>query len=214
MPWMTIDGIVHRTAHEHRYAMRDLGVTRHAWRSRAWEHPWAIAQLPPPPADVADFGCGDRPFPPYLAELGYAVTAVDKVEHGLEVVLWGLPAGWRQAESPRLRYVKSDLSDLSDLSDGLFDAGLCISVFEHMNGEAEVRDALGEMLRVLSPGAPLVCTADVRHGEGIPFWLAAVKKAGLWTAEMEEDWSAPPNSRVWIGDGLVTCFGFVLRAPQ
>lgn len=209
MPWMSIDGIINRAAHTHRYAMNRLNRVGHAWQSRAWEHPWAVSQLPPPPADLADFGCGDRPFPPYLAELGYRVTANDKIEHGKDGPIWGLPPKWREEHSERLRYVKADMTDLP-FPDDRFDAGICISVFEHMNGEAEVRAALREMLRVLRPGTPLICTGDVRALEPSPFWLAAVKKEGLWTPAMERAWHNPPNSRIWIGEGLVTCFGFVI----
>lgn len=126
---------------------------------KRWEYPWALdrARLEPG-SRVLDAGAGDSIFPIHLASEGHRVTALDLEFHGGLGALHGVP----------VEYVRGDLTDMP-LEDGAFDAAFCISVIEHLP-EERIPRAMGELRRVLRPGAPLLLTTDYYEDADAEIW--------------------------------------------
>lgn len=127
--------------------------------SKYWEYPWALerAQLAAH-ARVLDAGCGASIFPIYLADQGFRVSAIDLQP----------PFGLDELHGLAVEYVASDLCRLP-WPDASFDAVFCISVIEHL-GHDRVPQALGELRRVLRPGAPLLLTTDYYERADATLW--------------------------------------------
>jgi SAM-dependent methyltransferase len=102
-----------------------------------------------PPADILDAptGFGRHALP--LAELGYRVVGVDRSD--VQLTEARRLAG--EVEWPK--WVQADFRELP-LEDESFDAALCLFTSIGYRGENGDRQAFGEFLRVLRPGASLV----------------------------------------------------------
>ena len=102
-----------------------------------------------PPADILDAptGFGRHALP--LTKLGYHVVGVDRSE----VQLAEARRITGEVEWPK--WVQADFRELP-FEDGSFDAVLCLFTSIGYRGEEGDRQAFGEFLRVLRPGAPVV----------------------------------------------------------
>jgi SAM-dependent methyltransferase len=96
--------------------------------------------LPGPPATLLDAGCGTGATLEWLAARGYRVTGCDQRPEGLGQVR-AVSAGVFQADVTRLPVPGQQ-----------FDAAFSLDVIEHVDDRA----AIGELVRVLKPGAHLV----------------------------------------------------------
>lgn len=109
---------------------------------------------------LADFGVFyGRNLPP-LCELatGGTVFGVDTEE--------AAPAVARaRASFPTVQFRQSALADKIPFEDGELNGGLCWRVLHNLHRPGELTAALGELHRVLSPGAPLL--VSVRAIEGL-----------------------------------------------
>lgn len=106
-----------------------------------------------PVASVLDFGCGTARHLALLAELGYAVTGVDRS-----------PDMVAQARTRISSVVESDLLDLR--LDKTFDAVIMMfSVLGYLGTTGELLGALGSARRHLRPGGLLV--VDILDGNAV-----------------------------------------------
>lgn len=94
-----------------------------------------------PAGSLIDVGCGTGGYAAALAERGWDVTGVDVSEDML-----------RRAEAKGVRTVRADAAALP-FADASFDAA--ISIFTHTDLDDFAR-VVGEVVRVLRPGAPFV----------------------------------------------------------
>jgi SAM-dependent methyltransferase len=152
---------------------------------RAIEIPWALARYRGE-SDVLDVGYALAP-PVWLAALADAAPA--------EVVGADLVV----TDAPSYRGVVADVRDLP-FADDSFDVAFCISTLEHigrdeLRGEydADAREALAELSRVLRPEGRLLltvpCGAAEDHDGFVQrepaWWLELFDAAGFETAEHE-----------------------------
>jgi SAM-dependent methyltransferase len=125
--------------------------------SRAWEYPFAWAQLEAfaagRPLDVVDAGSGATFFPFFLAhQLGARVRCIDSDPR------LGRPMSdiARKTALP-VSFQDGDIRAL-DVGDDTVDAVVCISVLEHTD---HFREITAEFVRILKPGGLLILTFDI-----------------------------------------------------
>ena len=119
------------------------------------EYPWAIGNLPSPPAKVLDVGCSGSIFPLLLKALGYETYGIDIRQY--------YPQG-------KFFFTKSDVS-VNLYQDDFFDVITAISVVEHIglkgrysaheDMEGDVK-ALQEIYRILKPEGLFLMTVPIK----------------------------------------------------
>lgn len=130
----------------------EFAVTRHYLRR----------YLPPPPARIVDIGAGPGRYAVLLAQQGYDVTALDLSSRNIE---W---AAQRMADAGvSARVELGDARDLSRFAAGTFDAALMLGPLYHLPSEADRRQAVSEMRRVL-------------RTDGIAFTMSLTRAAAIY----------------------------------
>jgi SAM-dependent methyltransferase len=107
--------------------------------------------------EALDVGCGTGLLASRLAAAGYEMTGVDPSEGMLEVL---------RARAPKMRAVTASGTSLP-FPDDSFDLVLTVAVLHHIADPDDVRQTLGEMVRVARPsGRILVWDHNPRN----PYW--------------------------------------------
>jgi ubiquinone/menaquinone biosynthesis C-methylase UbiE len=107
--------------------------------------------------EALDVGCGTGLLASRLAAAGYEMTGVDPSEGMLEVL---------RARAPKMRAVTASGTSLP-FPDDSFDLVLTVAVLHHITDPDDVRQTLGEMVRVARPsGRILVWDHNPRN----PYW--------------------------------------------
>ena len=114
------------------------------------------ARLPPPPAVVLDVGGGAGVYARWLADLGYAVTLLDRYP------LHTAQAGSEAATGRAFAVAQADARDLP-AADGSADVVLLLGPLYHLTSRDDRLAALREARRVLRPGGLLAAAAISRH---------------------------------------------------
>jgi SAM-dependent methyltransferase len=86
------------------------------------EYPFAMRNLPKPPARVLDIGCAGSFFPLELAAMGYEVWGVDRREYAII----------NKMKFGNFYFIHSDILDYLKDSMLFWDAITCISTLEHI----------------------------------------------------------------------------------
>ena len=110
-----------------------------------------------PEAKVLEIGAGTGRYSLALADQGYAVTAVELVDHNLDILRSNIK------ESVQIRAFQGDALDLSMLEDTSFDMTLVLGPMYHLFTETDKLRALSEAVRVTKPGGILMvayCISD------------------------------------------------------
>ncbi len=111
-----------------------------------------IDQHFPSTGAVADIGGGPGRYTVELLHLGYQTTLVDLSPKAIAFAREQLDELRLQAE----RLLCGDARNLSDLATASFDAALCLGPMYHLVSAEDRATALGELRRVLKPGAPAI----------------------------------------------------------
>ncbi len=140
-----------------RQLMRDESCQQHPLQGdRAIEWSWIVANLPPSPADVLDFGCVQSVLTGISARLGHRVTAIDlrDIEYEMTGVVF------RQGD---LRHM--------DFGGKRFDAILNCSTVEHVGlcgrygtieeGRDGDLSAMAMLRGLLAPGGRMLLTVPI-----------------------------------------------------
>ena len=93
-------------------------------------------------AKILEIGAGTGRYSIALAKAGYDVTAVELVEHNLEVL------NANSAEMPNIQAYQGDALDLSRFADNSFDVTLLFGPLYHLYEKADVQKSLDEAIRV------------------------------------------------------------------
>ncbi len=113
---------------------------------------------------VLDLGCGTGRHAIPLAKSGFHVIGLDVSETALKILRDRL----KKASLPNVTLVRHEMGDLPFLAD-YFDAVVSTNVLHH-GMLAEVKQAIGEVYRVMKRGAPAfvvtLSRADFRMGTG------------------------------------------------
>ncbi len=115
-------------------------------------------------AHVIEIGAGTGRYSHTLARMGYAVDAVELVQHNIDL--------FNAATQPgeKVRIVQGNACDLTGFPDNHYDLTLLLGPMYHLFTEAEKLAALSEALRVTKPGGVVFaayCMADaciLQHG--------------------------------------------------
>ena len=110
-----------------------------------------------PGAKILEIGAGTGRYTLALAGMGYDVTAVELVEHNLEILRSKIK------EPMRVRTMQGDATDLAALDAGTYDMTLLLGPMYHLFTEDGKRRALAEALRVTKPGGVVMvayCITD------------------------------------------------------
>ena len=106
---------------------------------------------------ILEIGAGTGRYSLALADAGYVVTAVELVEHNLEILRSKI------REPMRIRTMQGDATDLAALDAGTYDMTLLLGPMYHLFTEKDKRRALAEAVRVTKPGGVLMvayCITD------------------------------------------------------
>ena len=106
---------------------------------------------------VLEIGAGTGRYSLALAEAGFDVTAVELVEHNLEILRSKIK------DPMRIRALQGDATDLLMLDVGAYDMTLLLGPMYHLFAEKDKLRALAEAVRVTRPGGILMvayCITD------------------------------------------------------
>lgn len=109
-----------------------------------------IHKLIPAGSRILEVGAGTGRYSAALAREGYTVSAVELVEHNLEILKRNA------AGLGNLSAYQGDATDLSRFEDDSFDAVLLLGPMYHLYEKAEQNKALDEAIRVTKPGGVLM----------------------------------------------------------
>ncbi|MCL2671280.1 MAG: class I SAM-dependent methyltransferase [Clostridiales bacterium] len=110
-----------------------------------------------PDAKVLEIGAGTGRYSRALADMGYAVEAVELIEHNIAIFKENLKP------EQNIRIAQGNALDLSAFPDNSFDITLLLGPMYHLYTEADKQRALVEALRVTRPGGVLFvayCLSD------------------------------------------------------
>ena len=135
-----------------------------------------------PGMSLLEVGAGTGRYSRHYAAQGYAVDAVELVEHNIDV--------FREKTTPdmNLRVRQGNACDLSMFEDGCFDITLVLGPLYHLFSMEDKRRAVSEALRVTRPGG-LLYVAFIMNDATILSWglqqghLAEGLKNGLITED-------------------------------
>ncbi|MBR5095109.1 MAG: class I SAM-dependent methyltransferase [Oscillospiraceae bacterium] len=99
---------------------------------------------------ILEVGAGTGRYSVALAREGWPVTAVELVEHNLEILKSKLDG------TEDIRALQGNALDLSRFADGSFDLTLVLGPMYHLYTKADKRRALSEAVRVTKPGGILM----------------------------------------------------------
>ena len=128
---------------------------------------WVVAQLEGHiPGDALDLGCGEGRNAMWLAEQGWAVTAVDFAENALAKARQEAAAVLAPADAERISWVQGDV-----LTYEMPTYDLVLSTYVHLP-DYERREMLRNCVRALRPGGTLLVvghdTTNLTEGVGGP----------------------------------------------
>lgn len=130
---------------------------------------WVVAQLEGHiPGDALDLGCGEGRNAMWLAEQGWAVTAVDFAENALAKARQEAAAVLAPADAERISWVQGDVLTY-EMPTSAYD--LVLSTYVHLP-DYERREMLRNCVRALRPGGTLLVvghdTTNLTEGVGGP----------------------------------------------
>ena len=131
---------------------------------------------------ILEVGAGTGRYSVTLAKEGYRVTAVELVEHNLDILKSKLDG------SDRITPVLGNALDLSFLSDGAFDLTMLLGPMYHLYTKEDKLQALREAVRVTKPGGRILIAYCMNEATVIQYVfglnnLREVTDSGLLTPD-------------------------------
>ena len=111
-----------------------------------------------PGSRILEIGAGTGRYSHALARRGYAVDAVELVEHNIEV----FKKNTRPEET--VTVVQGNALELSFIADDLYDITLLLGPLYHLYDQADKQRAIQEAIRVTRPGGILFCAYVISDG--------------------------------------------------
>jgi len=99
---------------------------------------------------ILEVGAGTGRYSVTLAKQGYRVTAVELIEHNLEILRGKLDG------TEKITTILGNALDLSRLSDNAFDLTMLLGPMYHLYTKEEKLQALSEAVRVTKPGGHIL----------------------------------------------------------
>lgn len=111
-----------------------------------------------PGGRVLEIGAATGRYSHTLARRGYAVDAVELVEHNIEI--------FRKNTLPEenITITQGNALDLSAFSNGQYDITLLLGPLYHLYNDKDKRQALGEAIRVTKPGGVIFAAYVISDG--------------------------------------------------
>lgn len=111
-----------------------------------------------PGGRVLEIGAATGRYSHTLARRGYAVDAVELVEHNIEI--------FRKNTLPdeNITITQGNAMDLSAFPDGQYDITLLLGPLYHLYNDKDKRQALGEAIRVTKPGGVIFAAYVISDG--------------------------------------------------
>lgn len=131
-------------------AKRMLGQVASTWEVAFYAELKAKGLCDHSQVKFLDFGCGDGRYFPYLVGKGFRADNIHGTEVSRKRIDRCRKLGWANA---RVLPIREPLP----YRDGFFDVVNCVEVIEHIQ-RAELDFYLGEIVRVMKPGAFLILT--------------------------------------------------------
>lgn len=107
---------------------------------------------------VLEIGAGTGRYSHDLARQGYDVSAVELIEHNIDVFRKNTKSG------EHISVIQGNAMDLSAFSDGEFDITLLLGPLYHLYDEADKRKAISEAIRVTKTGGVIFAAYVVSDG--------------------------------------------------
>ena len=109
-------------------------------------------------ARVLEIGAGTGRYSHALARRGYAVDAVELVEHNIEVIRKNT------LSTENITITQGNALDLSAFPDNKYDITLLLGPLYHLYSKEDKRQALGEAIRVTKPGGCIFAAYVISDG--------------------------------------------------
>ena len=100
--------------------------------------------------NILEIGAGTGRYSVTLAKRGFNVTAVELIEHNLEILRSKLDG------TEPITAIQGNALDLSQLSDNSFDLTMLLGPMYHLYTKEEKLKALSEAVRVTKPGGHIL----------------------------------------------------------
>ena len=134
---------------------------------------------------ILEVGAGTGRYSVTLAREGWDVTALDLVEHNLEILNSKLDG------SEPIRALQGNALDLSRFGDGSFDLTLVLGPLYHLYTREDKLRALSEAVRVTRPGGPILVAYCMNEPSVIMYVFGLNHLREVMEGEMlTEDWHA------------------------
>jgi ubiquinone/menaquinone biosynthesis C-methylase UbiE len=110
-----------------------------------------------PDAQVLEIGAGTGRYSRAIADMGFAVTAVELVQHNIEVFKSQVTS------EQKISIHQGNAVDMSEFRDDTFDITLVLGPMYHLYSDADKQQAISEALRVTKPNGVIFvayCISD------------------------------------------------------
>lgn len=101
-------------------------------------------------AKILEIGAGTGRYSLYYAQQGYDVTAIEYVQHNLEIL--------KSKITPDMKIIaeQGNAVDLSHLQDNTFDVTLVLGPLYHLYQDVDIKAAISEAIRVTKPNGVIM----------------------------------------------------------
>ena len=142
-----------------------------------------IDELLKPDSRIAEIGAGTGRYSVTLAKEGYDVTAVELVQHNLDILISKLDG------SEKIRTYQGNALDLNMLDDDTYDLTLVLGLMYHLHSDTEKITALREAVRITKPGGHILVAYCMNEATVIQYVFGCNKLRDIMDLHMlTDDW--------------------------
>ena len=142
-----------------------------------------IDELLNPYSRIAEIGAGTGRYSVTLAKEGYDVTAVELIQHNLDILISKLDG------SEKIRTYQGNALDLNMLDDDTYDLTLVLGPMYHLYSDKEKITALREAVRITKPGGHILVAYCMNEATVIQYVFGCNKLRETMDLNMlTDDW--------------------------